>query len=480
MSAARARDGLRAALAERLLFEEDRRRQERPEALDPKIPGAFRHAAQCTREGPTLQRPRHVTLRPAVNRLELLDRIQKKVLWLGTYMVHHANALRPNADGLKVGGHQASSSSIVSLLTALYFDALRPDDLVAVKAHASPAFYAIQYLRGRLTAEALRELRTFGGLQAYPSRRKNADIVDLSTGSMGLGAVQATFRALASRYVADHFGGEPKRARHRHRRGRRARRGERGRGAGRGGRRPAVQRPLDRGREPSVARPHRARRAAAPDAGDVRSGRMARQRAQVGAKASGRLRHAWWREAPRAPARDDEHGVPASSPPAARRRAQGARGEGRGWNRPDARPAALRHERRRARRARRRRRRSRSPAARRGTRRGREGERPALGHLRQHHQGLEASAGRRSAQSHDAPHAEPDRRAAGDARYPRRPRVGRVRAGQRGSQARAAAAAALHRAGTERRRGSRFPPSSTRATRRSARARRRSVACSAR
>jgi pyruvate dehydrogenase E1 component len=143
-----------------------------------------------------------------VKRLELLDRIQKKVLWLGTYMVHHANALRPNADGVKVGGHQASSSSIVSLLTALYFDALRPDDLVAVKAHASPAFYAIQYLRGRLTAEALRELRTFGGLQAYPSRRKNPDIVDLSTGSMGLGAVQATFGALASRYVTDHFGGE--------------------------------------------------------------------------------------------------------------------------------------------------------------------------------------------------------------------------------------------------------------------------------
>jgi len=142
-----------------------------------------------------------------VSRLELLDRIQKKVLWLGTYMVHHANSLRPNPDGVKVGGHQASSSSIVSLLTALYFDALRPDDLVAVKAHASPAFYAIQYLRGRLTAEALRELRTFGGLQAYPSRRKNADVVDLSTGSMGLGAVQATFGALASRYVADHFGG---------------------------------------------------------------------------------------------------------------------------------------------------------------------------------------------------------------------------------------------------------------------------------
>ncbi len=142
-----------------------------------------------------------------MDRLSVLERIQQKVLWLGTYMVHHANSLRPNLDGVKVGGHQASSSSVVSLLTALYFDALRSDDLVAVKAHASPAFYAIQYLRGRLTAGALHELRSFGGLQAYPSRRKNADIVDLSTGSMGLGAVQATFGALASRYIVDHVGG---------------------------------------------------------------------------------------------------------------------------------------------------------------------------------------------------------------------------------------------------------------------------------
>ena len=142
-----------------------------------------------------------------MDRLSVLERIQKKVLWLGTYMVHHANSLRPNLDGAKVGGHQASSSSVVSLLTALYFDALRSDDLVALKAHAAPAFYAIQYLRGRLTSGALRELRSFGGLQAYPSRRKNADIVDLSTGSMGLGAVQATFGALASRYIVDHMGG---------------------------------------------------------------------------------------------------------------------------------------------------------------------------------------------------------------------------------------------------------------------------------
>jgi pyruvate dehydrogenase E1 component len=144
-----------------------------------------------------------------VDELAVLARIERKVLWLGTFMVHHANAIRPSADGTKVGGHQASSASVVGLLTALYFKALRPDDLVAVKAHAAPAFYAIQYLRGRLPRAALGELRSFGGLQAYPSRRKNPEIVDLSTGSMGLGAVQATFGALTSRYLVDHFGTTP-------------------------------------------------------------------------------------------------------------------------------------------------------------------------------------------------------------------------------------------------------------------------------
>jgi pyruvate dehydrogenase E1 component len=139
-----------------------------------------------------------------VTELEVLDSIQKRLLWLSTWMVHHANSVRPSTDGTKVGGHQASSASVVSLLTALYFKALGPDDLLAVKAHAAPAFYAAQFLRGRLDGATLRRLREFGGLQAYPSRRKNPEIVDLTTGSMGLGAVQATFGALATRYLADH------------------------------------------------------------------------------------------------------------------------------------------------------------------------------------------------------------------------------------------------------------------------------------
>ena len=135
-----------------------------------------------------------------------LDSIQKRVLWLATLMVHHANQVRPNPDGVKVGGHQASSSSAVSLMTALYFKALKPGDVVAVKAHASPIFYAIEYLRGRLDVDQLKSLREFGGLQAYPSRRKNPEIVQLATGSMGLGAVSATFGALSMRYLRDHFG----------------------------------------------------------------------------------------------------------------------------------------------------------------------------------------------------------------------------------------------------------------------------------
>ena len=137
--------------------------------------------------------------------LGLLESIQRRVLWLATLTVHYANT-RPNPDGTKVGGHQPSSTSVVSLMTALYFSALRSGDVVATKAHASPVLYAIEYLRGRLTADDLRSLRVIGGLQAYPSRRKNPTIVDLSTGSMGLGAVTATFAALAGRYVAGRSG----------------------------------------------------------------------------------------------------------------------------------------------------------------------------------------------------------------------------------------------------------------------------------
>src|SRR5947209_9188004 len=138
--------------------------------------------------------------------LETLERVQQRVLWLATRMVHEANHIRPSADHTKVGGHQASSASVVSIVTALYFgDWLRAGDRVSVKPHASPVFHAIQYLLGNLDRRYLTSLRAFGGLQAYPSRTKDPDPVDFSTGSVGLGAAAPLFAALADRYAATHF-----------------------------------------------------------------------------------------------------------------------------------------------------------------------------------------------------------------------------------------------------------------------------------
>ena len=138
--------------------------------------------------------------------LDLLEAIQRRVLWLAVRMVHEANTLRPNADGVKVGGHPSSSASVVSILTALYFGGwLNGGDRVSIKPHASPAFHAVQYLLGNLDRGHLTTLRAFGGLQAYPSRTKDPDRVDFSTGSVGLGAAAPIFAALADRYAGTHF-----------------------------------------------------------------------------------------------------------------------------------------------------------------------------------------------------------------------------------------------------------------------------------
>src|SRR5262245_48390038 len=132
-----------------------------------------------------------------------LAALEKKILWLSTWTIHNANHLRESRDGLKVGGHQASSASVATLLTALYLNVLRPEDRVAVKPHASPVFHAIQYLLGRQSREKLERFRAPGGAQAYPSRTKDADDVDFSTGSVGLGVARTSFAALVQDYLAD-------------------------------------------------------------------------------------------------------------------------------------------------------------------------------------------------------------------------------------------------------------------------------------
>jgi pyruvate dehydrogenase E1 component len=140
---------------------------------------------------------------------QALAAISQRTLWLSAAIVDAANRGRPNTSGVKVGGHQASSASIVDIMVALWFTALGPEDRVSVKPHAGPVLHAINYLLGDLDPSYLPRLRDLGGLQSYPSRVKDPDTVDFSTGSVGIGATAALWAAMSRRYVADHFGEGP-------------------------------------------------------------------------------------------------------------------------------------------------------------------------------------------------------------------------------------------------------------------------------
>lgn len=131
-----------------------------------------------------------------------LKTLEQRILWLSHWMIHQANHVRRKEDAIKIGGHQASSASMVSIMTALYFSALRPEDRVAVKPHASPVFHAIQYLMGVQTREKLEAFRGYGGAQSYPSRTKDVDDVDFSTGSVGLGVGITALASLIQDFIA--------------------------------------------------------------------------------------------------------------------------------------------------------------------------------------------------------------------------------------------------------------------------------------
>jgi len=140
----------------------------------------------------------------ATERKQLLAAIEKKLLWLASWTIHNANHLRPSRDKLKVGGHQASCASVATILTALYFDVLRPGDRIAVKPHASPIMHAAHYLLGEQNRAAMENFRALGGAQSYPSRTKDTAPVDFSTGSVGLGAAMTLFASLTQDYVRLH------------------------------------------------------------------------------------------------------------------------------------------------------------------------------------------------------------------------------------------------------------------------------------
>ncbi len=143
-----------------------------------------------------------VVLTPRLRELVLLGDLERRILWLASWMIHNANHLRPSRDGLKVGGHQASCASASSIMAALFFKALRPQDRIAVKPHAAPVLHAINYLLGTQKLEKLQEFRAFGGAQAYPSRTKDDGGIDFSTGSVGLGVGVTLFASIVQDFLS--------------------------------------------------------------------------------------------------------------------------------------------------------------------------------------------------------------------------------------------------------------------------------------
>ncbi len=138
------------------------------------------------------------------NEIQMLELLESRLRWLSSWTVHNANHIREKRDGLKVGGHQASCSSMTAIMAALYFHALKPQDKVAVKPHAGPVLHAIHYLLGNQTQEKLERFRGLGGVQSYPSRTKDTIPVDFSTGSVGLGVAVTAFSSLMQDYLIAH------------------------------------------------------------------------------------------------------------------------------------------------------------------------------------------------------------------------------------------------------------------------------------
>ena len=143
-------------------------------------------------------------LKPVTTDIEALRILDERLRWLSAWTIHNANHVRESHDGLKVGGHQASCASMTTIMAALYFHALGPNDRVAVKPHAGPVLHAIHYLMGSQSREALENFRGFGGAQSYPSRTKDKIPVDFSTGSVGLGVAITAFASLIQDYLTAH------------------------------------------------------------------------------------------------------------------------------------------------------------------------------------------------------------------------------------------------------------------------------------
>ncbi|MBK6684124.1 MAG: pyruvate dehydrogenase [Deltaproteobacteria bacterium] len=153
----------------------------------------------------------------------LIERIARRAFVFATKMIHEANHRDDVMEGdPKVGGHPAANSSCAHIMAALHLGVRQPQDLIAVKPHASPIDHSLNFLlsflhepKGRrwLSEEEMKavmfRLRKFSehGEPVFQSYHAEADPdgnIYFPSGSVGIPPVVSIYTALAYRYAADH------------------------------------------------------------------------------------------------------------------------------------------------------------------------------------------------------------------------------------------------------------------------------------
>ncbi|MCC7382583.1 MAG: pyruvate dehydrogenase [Deltaproteobacteria bacterium] len=154
---------------------------------------------------------------------QLIERIARRTFAYATKMIFDANHREDAMEGdPKVGGHPAACSSAVHILSAIHLGVRGPDDMMAIKPHASPVDHALNFqlgllheIKGRrwLSTEegktAMRGLRKFSQqgepvFQSYHSEWDPDGEYFFPSGSVGIPPVSALYTALAYRYAEDH------------------------------------------------------------------------------------------------------------------------------------------------------------------------------------------------------------------------------------------------------------------------------------
>jgi len=135
--------------------------------------------------------------------------IEEKILafirWNAMAMVVKAN----QADS-GIGGHISTYASIAQLWEVGFNHFFKIDeqgisDQIYFQGHASPGIYALAFLEGRLSKKNLNnfshEIQSKNGLSSYPHPHLMPDFWSNPTVSMGLGPIQAIYRARFNKYL---------------------------------------------------------------------------------------------------------------------------------------------------------------------------------------------------------------------------------------------------------------------------------------